>query len=181
MSSKSLMVRVWTYSCLTHNYNFQKAPSTEKLTFNTTEGFPGGSVVKYPPATQEPWVRSLGQEDPLEEEMATHSGILAWRMPWTEEPARLQSRDCKELDTMTKPSSTLQEGFCLKFKILLWLEHCKWPTNGLHGLKAECRKQALLKSHRADCFYSNLQRAAHPRHECGGWSHSHCSYSNEQG
>jgi hypothetical protein len=61
----------------------------------------------------------VGQEDPLEEEMATHSSILAWRTPWTEEPARLQSWDCKESDTMTKPSSTLQEGFSLKFKILL--------------------------------------------------------------
>ena len=39
----------------------------------------------YPPAKQETRVRSLGQEDPLEEEMATHSGILAWRSPWTEE------------------------------------------------------------------------------------------------
>ena len=37
------------------------------------------------------WARSLGQEDPLEEEMATHSGILAWKVPWTEEPGRLQS------------------------------------------------------------------------------------------
>ena len=37
------------------------------------------------------WVRSLGWEDPLEEEMATHSGILAWRIPWTKEPGRLQS------------------------------------------------------------------------------------------
>ena len=36
------------------------------------------------------WVRSLGREDPLEEEMATHSNILAWRIPWTEEPGRLQ-------------------------------------------------------------------------------------------
>jgi len=36
--------------------------------------------------TQETWVQSLGQEDPLEEEMATHSSILAWRIPWTEEP-----------------------------------------------------------------------------------------------
>ena len=41
--------------------------------------------------TQETWVRSLGQEDPLEEEMATHSSILAWEMPWTEEPGGLQS------------------------------------------------------------------------------------------
>ena len=40
---------------------------------------------------QETWVRSLAQEDPLEEEMATHSSILAWDIPWTEEPGRLQS------------------------------------------------------------------------------------------
>ena len=43
------------------------------------------------PAVQETWVPSLSQEDPLEEEMATHSSILAWRMPWTEEPGGLQS------------------------------------------------------------------------------------------
>ena len=42
--------------------------------------------------TQEMWVQSLGWEDPLEEEMATHSSILAWRIPWTEEPGGLQSR-----------------------------------------------------------------------------------------
>ena len=41
--------------------------------------------------TQETWVRSLGQEDPLEKDMATHSSILAWRIPWTEEPGGLQS------------------------------------------------------------------------------------------
>ena len=41
---------------------------------------------------QETWVPSLGQEDPLEEEMATHTSILAWRIPWTEEPGELQSR-----------------------------------------------------------------------------------------
>ena len=54
-------------------------------------GFPGGSVVKNLPAMQETWVQSLGQEDPLEEGMATNSNILAWRIPWTEEPGRLQS------------------------------------------------------------------------------------------
>ena len=43
------------------------------------------------PAMQETWVLSLGREDPLEEGMATHSSILAWRIPWTEEPGRLQS------------------------------------------------------------------------------------------
>ena len=48
-------------------------------------------TVKNLPAIQEAQVRSLGQEDPLEKGMATHSGILAWRIPWTEEPGRLQS------------------------------------------------------------------------------------------
>ena len=47
--------------------------------------------VKNSPSGQETRVRSLGQEDPLEEEMATHSSILAWRIPWTEEPGGLQS------------------------------------------------------------------------------------------
>ena len=45
-----------------------------------------GSVVKNPPAKQEIWVRSLGWEDPLKKEIATHSSILAWEIPWTEEP-----------------------------------------------------------------------------------------------
>ena len=48
-------------------------------------------TVKHLPAMQETWVRSLGQEDPLEKEMATHSRTLAWKIPWTEEPGRLQS------------------------------------------------------------------------------------------
>ena len=48
-------------------------------------------TVKNLPSMQETWVRSLGQEDPLEKEMATHSSILAWRIPWTEEPGELQS------------------------------------------------------------------------------------------
>ena len=48
-------------------------------------------TVKNLPATQETWVRSLGWEDPPEEGMATHSSILAWRIPWTEEPGGLQS------------------------------------------------------------------------------------------
>ena len=53
-----------------------------------------GSVVKNPFAvqkTQETWVPSLGQEDPLEKEMTAYSSSLAWEIPWTEEPGRLQS------------------------------------------------------------------------------------------
>ena len=48
-------------------------------------------MVKNLPAMQETWIRSLGQEDPLEKEMATHYSILAWEIPWTEEPGGLQS------------------------------------------------------------------------------------------
>ena len=46
-------------------------------------------LVKNPPAMQDTWIQSLGQEDPLEKEMATYSSILAWRIPWTEEPCGL--------------------------------------------------------------------------------------------
>ena len=49
-------------------------------------------MVKNLPAMQETWVQFLGQEDPLEKGMATHSSILAWRIPWTEESGRLQSK-----------------------------------------------------------------------------------------
>ena len=67
-----------------------------------TKGFPSGSVVKSLPAMQDPQktrVQSLGQEDPLENGRTTHSSILAWRVPWTEEPGRLQSMGHKESDT----------------------------------------------------------------------------------
>ena len=53
--------------------------------------FPGGSVVKSPLPMQEMWVRSLGWEDPLEKEMATHCCILTWGILWREEPVRLHS------------------------------------------------------------------------------------------
>ena len=56
-----------------------------------TLGFPGGTDVKNLPTMQETWVQSLGWEDPLEEGTAIHSSILAWKIPWTEEPGRLQS------------------------------------------------------------------------------------------
>ena len=54
-------------------------------------------MVKSLPAKQETWIRSLGQEDPLEKEMATHSSILAWEIPWTEEPGGPQSMGWKRV------------------------------------------------------------------------------------
>ena len=67
--------------------------------------FPSGSMIKNPPANTgdtETWVWSLGLEDPLEEEMATHSNILAWEIPWTGEPSELQSIGLQGLDTTEK-------------------------------------------------------------------------------
>ena len=51
--------------------------------------------LKHLPAVRETWVRSLGQEDPLEKEMATHSSILTWRISWTEEPIGIIEEMCK--------------------------------------------------------------------------------------
>ena len=55
-------------------------------------------MVKNPPAMQETWVVSLGWKDPLEKEMATHSSILSWEIPWIEEPGRLQGMGMQESD-----------------------------------------------------------------------------------
>ena len=70
-----------------------------------TMGFPGGSVVKNPPAKQEIRVRSLSWEDPLEKEMTSRSSILAWEIPQIEEPGGLQTMGHKRVvhDLVTKP------------------------------------------------------------------------------
>ena len=70
------------------------------LEYGPDLGFPGGSVVKNSPRMremQETMVQFLGQKDPLEKDMATTSSILAWRIPWTEEPGRLQSIGLKRV------------------------------------------------------------------------------------
>ena len=64
-------------------------------------GFPGGSDGESLPAMQETRVQSLGWEDPLEKGMANHSSILAWRIPWTEEPCRPQSKESHTTEQLT--------------------------------------------------------------------------------
>ena len=68
------------------------------------EGFPGGAAVNNLSAMQETWVQSLGQEDPLEKEIAMHSSILVWRTPGTEELGRLQTMGARRVgqDLATK-------------------------------------------------------------------------------
>ena len=70
--------------------NFSSQEKNIVTKYGQQMDFPGGSAVKNLPAMQEMQVQSLGWEDPLEEGMATHSSILAWRIPWTEEPGGLQ-------------------------------------------------------------------------------------------
>ena len=86
------------------------------------KAFSGGSAVKNLPTMQETLVQSLGLEDLLEEDMATHSNILAWRIPWTEEPGGLQSigvskSQTRLMSTFTfKPLSMTWRFSCLKLK-----------------------------------------------------------------
>ena len=64
-------------------------------------------TVKNPSTMQETWVRSLGQKDPLEKEMATHSSTLAWKIAWTEEPHSLQSMGLQKSDTTERLTLSL--------------------------------------------------------------------------
>ena len=73
---------------------FRGEPATGVFMWETQKSGTASLVaqrLKGLPPMRETWIRSLGQEDPLEKEMATHSSILAWRIPWMEKPSRLQS------------------------------------------------------------------------------------------
>ena len=78
------------------------SPSILEKILKNTFGVLGASLVaqmvKNLPAIQETWVRSLGREDPLEKGMATHCSILAWRIPWTEQPWALQSMGLQRVE-----------------------------------------------------------------------------------
>ena len=78
------------------------------LVVNHSKGFPGVSEVKNLPEMKEMWAQSLGEEDPLEKEMATHSSILAWENSMTEEPSGLQFMGSQRVghDLLTKQQQT---------------------------------------------------------------------------
>ena len=90
-------------------------------------GFPSGSVVKNPSAKQETWVWFLGQEDPLEKGIATHSSILAWEIPWTEKPGGLESMESQRVghDWVTKQQQDviLTLGLCYNEPLALHFLH----------------------------------------------------------
>ena len=78
-------------------------------------GFPGGSAVKNLPGRPETWLQTLGQEDPLEKEMAMHSSILAWEIPWTDEPGRLHrvAKSWTQLKRLSMHACTLWSSFLM--------------------------------------------------------------------
>ena len=76
---------------LHHTEDYASVKMSEVLVFSEVSGVPGGSVCKGSSCNAGDLGSIPGQEDPLEKEMATHSSILAWRNPWTEEPGELQS------------------------------------------------------------------------------------------
>ena len=82
-------------------------------------GFPGSSEVKNPPAMQKMQVRSLDGEDRLEKEMATCSSILAWELPWTEEPSGLQSKGSRRV--RHDSATTQQQQVYTDTYFLLWI------------------------------------------------------------
>ena len=113
---------------------------SKRVTSRTSQrDLPGSSVVKNLPM-QETWVRSLGQEDPLEKEMATHYSILAWRIPWREELDGLQSMGLQksQIWLATKPTTHLHrektsEAPCLYSPHLCLI--CFFPSLTLIVLK----------------------------------------------
>ena len=76
---------------ISHHLHFSENLTEEITIIHLNSDFPGAQTVKHLPIVQETHVQSLGREDLLEKEMATHSSILAWKIPWMEEPGRLQS------------------------------------------------------------------------------------------
>ena len=88
------------------NFFWKPTKLTQKLSLAAASASLVAQTVKHLPAMQETWVWSLGWKDPLEKGMTTHSNILAWRIPWTQEPGRLQSMGHKEPDMTERISRT---------------------------------------------------------------------------
>ena len=113
-----------------------------------------GSVVKNPPPVRklwETWIQPLNQEYPLEEDMATHSIILVWRIPWTEEPGGLQSKGAQKdttgatYHTPTHPKNSVNWHVLEIKRSVLWKGHillCLWSFE--HGVLCERKDHAEL-------------------------------------
>jgi len=132
-------IKIWLgisfiFICQIWQFNLKSSVNLSKSLLLFESQFPdiGASLivqmVKNPPAIWETWVQSLGQEDLLEKGMATHSSILAWRIPWTEESGKLQSTGLKRvrhdwvIDTLPNRDNEYVWGGA-DFESLLQLSH----------------------------------------------------------
>ena len=105
-----------------HHYNFFCSPLHSKCAFLMSQ------MVTDLPAMQETWVWFLGWVDPLEKGMATHSSILAWRIPWTEDPGGIQSMELQrvEHDWVTNTHTHIQYNFSKVFKVSNLYSQLNW-------------------------------------------------------
>ena len=122
-----------------HSFGSQRVRQHWETELNLRRGdSTGASLVaqrlKCLPAMWETWVRSLGQEDPLEKEMATHSSILAWRIPWREEHGRLQSMELQRVGHDFTFTFTFSHWSAQAFTVRGWTSE---PGTGL--VLSDCR------------------------------------------
>ena len=108
------LIKVLRNFCLATNFLILKlgtkyTPIAEKVSLMASLI---AQMVKYLPAMRETWVRSLGWEDSLEKEMATHSSTLAWKIPWTEETCKLQFMGSQRVGNDSNFTSTMYQGLC---------------------------------------------------------------------
>ena len=114
-------------------------------------------MVKNLPAIQETWVWSLGQEDPLEKEMATHSSILAWRIPWTEEPDGLQSMWSQRVrnNWVTNTFRAFQEVIKVTWVICMrpWSNKIDVPIRGRNSKNVHTQRKTYLRTQSEDIYH----------------------------
>ena len=122
-------------------------------------------MVKNPPAMWETGVQSLGQEYPLEKGKATHSSVLAWRIPWTEEPAGLQSMGCKRVGPDLVTNFTAEPGESGVYQIPL--------VPAVHTGEPDLQPGGHTSSHPAPrCPKRGTGGQSHYPKEPGAWVHS---------
>ena len=118
-----------------------------EITLKGGLGFPHNLVVKNPSAMQEMQASSLGQEDPLEEAMTTHSSILAWRLPWTEEPGGLQSMGSQRVRHDRNDLAHMHRGI-EGWEVLKWGVNLSWldtsATSAAGGERPEGGRREVL-------------------------------------
>ena len=122
----------------------------------------GGWVVKNPPAMQGTWVQSLGQEDPVEKGMVTHPSILAWRVPWREEPSRLHSPwGRKESDTAEQPSNQACKVSLNPWGLLLCLVWVRWTSRrSVRACRLHSREDRKGKHFISEALGASLKKNA---------------------